>query len=460
MYKTSTASATAALEAQLPAVFEHYRPAPNFSIFNAAGDLEGRNGYFAFGEGVVCYGRSTRGKLQSSAAGPLADVSKYIQHDGCAVTLPFDISQVADNLRYERYADHPTWRSWIQETFVRDVYYWLRPSLPVGLRKHLQKAYLSDWDAIPFPGWPLDRTVDVFFERLIALAMRTLGADRMPFIWFWPEGYDACAIVTHDVETAAGRDFCWRLMDIDEEFGIKASFQVVPEQRYEVPQDFLRSIRERGFELNVHGLSHDGNLFRGREKFLERAGKINRYIEQYGSLGFRSPVLYRNIDWFQDLHISYDMTVPNVARLEPQRGGCCTVMPYFLPGGITELPITATEDYSVFHILGDYSGALWSQQMTAILASHGLMSFLAHPDYVSSPRALDTYKRLLADIARVRSDRRVWVTLPKEVDQWWRQRSRMTLIPSGAGWKIDGAGSDRARIAYAVLEGDRLVYEV
>jgi hypothetical protein len=103
---------------------------------------------------------------------------------------------------------------------------------------------------------------------------------------------------------------------------------------------------------------------------------------------------------------------------------------------------------------------LWGQQINAILASHGLMSFLAHPDYVSSSRALDTFRRLLSDIARVRSDRRVWVTLPKEVDQWWRQRSQMTLIPSGAGWKIDGAGSDRARIAYAVMDGDRLVYEV
>lgn len=460
MYNTSTVSATAALEAQLPAVFEHYRCPSNFAIFNTPANLDGRNGYFAFGDGVVCYGRSAGGKLQSSVAAPLTDVSKHVQYGGGAITLPFDLSQVADNLRYERYANHQTWRSWIQETFVRDVYYWLRPALPVELRKHLQKAYLSDWNAIPFPGWPFDRTVDVFFERLIALAMRTLGAARMPFIWFWPAGYDACAILTHDVETAAGRDFCGRLMDIDEQFGIKASFQVVPEQRYEVPQDFLRSIRDRGFELNVHGLSHDGNLFRGREKFLERAAKINEYVGQYGALGFRSPVLYRNIDWFQDLHISYDMTVPNVARLEPQRGGCCTLMPYFLPGGVTELPITTTEDYSVFHILGDYSGSVWKQQMSAILDAHGLMSFLAHPDYVSSPRAHDTYTALLEEIARVRSERRVWVTLPKEVDQWWRQRSRMALSPSGAGWKVDGAGSDRARVAYAVLDGDRLVYEI
>jgi len=44
--------------------------------------------------------------------------------------------------------------------------------------------------------------------------------------------------------------------------------------------------------------------------------------------------MYQNADWFQELNFSYDMSVPNVARLEAQRGGCCTVLPYALPGGI------------------------------------------------------------------------------------------------------------------------------
>ena len=62
------------------------------------------------------------------------------------------------------------------------------------------------------------------------------------------------------------------------------------------------------------------------------------------------------------------MSVPNVAHLEPQRGGCCTVMPYFI-GDILELPLTTTQDYSLFHILGDYSIALWKQQIELILGS-------------------------------------------------------------------------------------------
>jgi hypothetical protein len=323
----------------------------------------------------------------------------------------------------------------------------------------LQKAYLRDWHTIPFPNWPVDRSVDLLFERLIVLAMRFSGIARLPFIWFWPDGYNACAILTHDVETTAGRDFCSRVMDLDDAAGIKASFQIVPEKRYTVSAGYLQSIRDRGFEINVQGLDHDGNLFGSRREFLKSAERINRYAEQYRARGFRSPILYRNIDWFQDLNFSYDLSVPNVARLEAQRGGCCTVMPFFLPGRVIELPLTTTEDYSIFNVLNEYSTTLWKQQIQIILAGHGLMTFLIHPDYVISGRAQDVFKGLLEQMNQVRLDQNVWVTLPMEVDRWWRQRSEMTLVPAGSEWEIRGSGSDRATLAYACLDRDNLSYE-
>jgi hypothetical protein len=36
----------------------------------------------------------------------------------------------------------------------------------------------------------------------------------------------------------------------------------------------------------------------------------------------------------------------------------------------------------------------------------------------------------------------------------------MELVPCGNGWKISGPGSERARIAYAVLENGHLKYEM
>ncbi len=445
--------------AQSRSVADHYKSSPSFPRFKVTDDLKKPSGFFCFGDGIICYGQTT-GVAHPRVNGNLFNASQHVHSERGTIVLPFDIDEVLKNLRYERYLTPPATGRWRDQSWVQQIYYALRPMLPISFRKYLQRMYLRDWNSIEFPDWPVDCSVDLLLEKLLVLAMQQLRTKRVPFIWFWPEGHKACAILTHDVETTVGRDFTGRLMDIDDSFGIKASFQIVPEKRYSISPQYLETIRSRGFELNVHGLDHEGNLFQNRETFKESAKKINHYAKLYGCRGFRSPIFYRNVDWFQDLDFSYDMSVPNVARLEAQRGGCCTVMPYFLPGDVLELPLTTTEDYSLFHILNDYSTKLWKQQISTILKAHGLISFVIHPDYVVPTRAQAVYKELLDEIRRLQSERDVWVTIPRNVDDWWRQRSRMNLVPDGEGWTIQGTGANQAKVAYACLDGDRLVYEI
>jgi hypothetical protein len=281
----------------------------------------------------------------------------------------------------------------------------------------------------------------------------------VPFIWFWPDGASNCLIMTHDVETRAGRDFTPQLMDLDESYGIKASFQVIPEDRYQVSDEYVQEIRTRGFEFNIHDLNHDGHLYQKREEFLHRAKKINAYGHRYGAGGFRAGAMYRMLDWYDAYEFSYDMSLTNVAHLEPRRGGCCTVFPFFIDR-ILELPLTTAQDYSVFHILHDYSIALWKKQMDLIRQRNGLISFISHPDYLINRRARKVYETLLDHLRQMVAREKIWAALPGEVDQWWRARSQMKLVRNDSGWEIEGPGADRARIAFAVVEGDRLVYEL
>ena len=149
---------------------------------------------------------------------------------------PFDPAEVIDSLHYERYRQN---RPKQVHSAIAKLYYMVRPLMPVAVRKHLQKVHLNGWRDIPFPKWPVDRTADQVAEQLLLLALKTEGVDQIPFIWFWPNGATSCAVMTHDVETTTGRDFCSTLMDINDFFGIKASFQVVPERRYDVPSSYL-----------------------------------------------------------------------------------------------------------------------------------------------------------------------------------------------------------------------------
>ena len=369
-------------------------------------------------------------------------------------------AESVDNLRYERYTtDSPANRNGSHaKRLLRSAYYLIRPALPVSVRKHLQRTALRGWEKLPFPRWPVDCSVEEIFERLLKVCLESHDGARMPFIWFWPDGYQACTIMTHDVETAAGRDFVPRLMDIEESFGIRSSFQLVPEQRYEVPKAYREDISARGFEVNIHGLNHDGHLFDERLEFERRARRINEYAREWAVLGFRSPVLYRKQEWFSALEFSYDMSVPNVAHLDPQRGGCCTVLPYFI-GDILELPLTTTQDYSLFNIIGDFSIELWKRQMDLILQKSGLATFLIHPDYILGADTSRVFHSLLEYLTGICADRHVWCPLPKQVDAWWTQRNSMKLECRDGKWHVVGPGSERARVAYASLSGTDVVYQ-
>ncbi len=441
------------------AFLDYYRCPERFADFDLARSLSEDSGYFRFGHDTICYGRCSSGLRGELAGDGLHDASGDIRIDGSTLRLPFDPTQVINNLRYERYVanSHEGKKGLTAKGILRNTYYLVRPLMPVSVRRHFQRIHLRGWERMPFPDWPVDRTVERIVEKLLVLSLKAQAGDRMPFIWFWPHGLPSCAIITHDVETSSGRDFCSHLMDINDSLAIKTSFQIVPEKRYAVSQSFLNRIRERGFEINIHDLNHDGYLFSDQEEFLRRAKRINQYAREYGASGFRSGAMYRNVDWYNVFEFSYDMSVPNVAHLDPQRGGCCTVMPYFI-GKILELPLTTTQDYSLFHILDDYSIELWKRQIELITEKHGLVSFIIHPDYIIEKRARDAYKGLLGYLAQLRSEGKTWIALPGEVDLWWRQRSQMKLVPEGGTWRVEGQGKERARIAYACLEGDRLVY--
>jgi len=424
---------------------------------SASGDI----GFFQLGPGNICYGQCHTGVATDLKDCGAFDALKHVQFDGQTVQLPFAFTEVVENLRRERYRQKKLGNGnlFLESDSSRRFYYFFRDYLPSSIRRRLQKIYFRDWKELPFPAWPVDFTVDNLHEAYLRLFMELTGTKKVPFIWFWPEGAPNCLVLTHDVETSAGRDFTSYLMDLDDSFGFKASFQVVPEKRYEVSSAYVDEIRSRGFEFNVHDLNHDGRLYLDRKEFLHRAARINSFVHQYQSRGFRAGSMYRNQDWYDVFQFSYDMSVPNVAHLDPTHGGCCTVMPYFI-GKILEFPVTTSQDYTLFHILNDYSINLWKQQVNLIRGRNGLISIITHPDYLIEKNARHVYACLL-EYARSMTEReKIWAPLPRDVDLWWRARSQMQLVRKDNEWEITGPEKERARLAYAILEGDRLSYEL
>lgn len=442
------------------ALLERFKCADKLAEFSLHGELSRERGYFRLGDNAVGFGHCTA-DAAPVLNGQIPDVRQEVCIKSGRVELPFDPQEIADNLRFERYVTgfSLNGKQPMSKKVVRNAYYAFRPLFSVAFRRHLQRYYLRGWDSKPFPRWPVDTSVDLLLESCLRYAMLASGQHEVPFIWFWPDQASACALMTHDVETTAGRDFCPELMDINDEFKFPASFQVVPEKRYEVTAQYLEGMRSRGFEVAVQDFNHDGHLYSDRSEFERRATLIEKYRQEYQATGFRAAILYRNIDWLQEMNFSYDMSIPNVGHLDPQPGGCCTVFPYFL-NSMLEIPVTTIQDYSLFNILEQFSVDLWKVQTKRILEKNGLMSFIIHPDYIIEEKPKQVYRDLLTHLCELRENEGVWATLPRELDRWWRARNAMTLVPDGTGWKIEGPESHRAQVAYASLVDGNLSYRL
>jgi hypothetical protein len=80
------------------------------------------------------------------------------------------------------------------------------------------------------------------------LLLERSGTDRVPFIWFWPNGAPNC-LMTRDVETADGRDY----VTVDGS-GRILRHQGVLSGHPEALRGTRRvrsRIRARGFEFNI-----------------------------------------------------------------------------------------------------------------------------------------------------------------------------------------------------------------
>lgn len=243
----------------------------------------------------------------------------------------------------------------------------------------------------------IPRSVQIFLRRILVNIQRRKSGDVWPILhsaaakpdnWIgWPEGKQFAIILTHDVELQGGHDKCKQLLQLEKNLGFKSSFNFVPE-RYKVSPDLRKYITEQGFEVGVHGLYHDGKLFRSKEIFDERAIKINNYIKEWNSKGFRAPAMHHNLEWIKELNIEYDLSTFDTDPFEPQSDGVGTIFPFWIEGNGTknsyvELPYTLVQDFTLFILMKEKSIRIWKEKLDWVAMNGGMALLNVHPDYIN-----------------------------------------------------------------------------
>ncbi len=321
------------------------------------------------------------------------------------------------------------------------MYYFLRPFLPSFLRRCLQRSRnssmykSSDWF---IPAELLSDLTSVCQQIRDPAAEESVAWQQRTTIHPWPDGYRYSVSLTHDIETSEGLKRVATIAAIEEEFGLKSSWFVVPHS-YKLDHGLLNDLKARGHEVGIHGYNHDGRLFSARSIFDARVRPINEAGRRLQAAGFRAPMVHRNLEWMQALEFDYDASCFDVDPFQPMPGGVGGVWP-FMVGKLVELPYTLPQDHTLMITLGQPASEVWIRKMALIKKLSGMAMLITHPDYLDSPRRQDEYRRFCEHVA---AEEEKWLALPQEIASWWRQRQASVAQADGT---IDGPAADRGRV--------------
>ncbi len=295
------------------------------------------------------------------------------------------------------------------------AYYFLKPAIPWPIRLAVRRRWAAALRQTSRDVWPIDEASGV-----------------TPPGWpGWPNGKQFALVLTHDVEGVKGLQRVERLMALEQRLGFTSSFNLVPEEEYDVSDDLVQALARSGFEVGVHGLEHDGKLYNSRPRFELKAKRINSYIKRWGAQGFRSPLMQHRLGWLHQLNVEYDCSTFDTDPFEPEPDGVRTIFPFWVPGqdgtGYVELPYTLAQDFTLFGVLREKNINVWKEKLDWIALRGGMALLNTHPDYMcfdghkterdEFPVAL--YEEFLAHV-RDKYTSTFWAALPRDVNAFYR----------------------------------------
>lgn len=316
------------------------------------------------------------------------------------------------------------------------IYYRLRRWIPTAIRAKLQsirnQSIANDDD------WYLSHN---FVSCWTTAVDNEIREQRDPWVIHpWPDDFSHAIVLTHDIETQTGYDRIEQLAKVDEEFGFRSAWFLVP-HKYRIESSLIAELQRRGHEVGVHGYNHDGRCFESRKFFGDRLGPINAALANFRAVGFRAPMVQRNLVWMQELNVEYDASCFDHDPYQSMPGGIGSVWP-FRCGRFVELPYTLPQDHTLL-ALDRFGPEIWIEKHQLLRDLRGLALLITHPDYLDTPAKLDVYREFLSYLSEQHDG---WRALPQQVVSWWHKREASQIsheLTTQAS--IVGPAADRGR---------------
>jgi len=301
---------------------------------------------------------------------------------------------------------------------ILNIYYTLKPVLPRALQLSIRRQLARIKMLSCSDCWPIDK-----------------NCAKAPDDWTgWPGGNKFAFIITHDVDSAGGYAKCRDLAALEIEMGFRSSFNFVPEG-YRVEPGLRLYLKDNGFEVGLHGIRHDGKLYKTREIFDRNASIINSYLRDWDCVGFRSPSMHCVLDWIHKLDVEYDASTFDTDPFEPYPSGVQNIFPFVVKAAgngkaFVELPYTLPQDFTLFILMRHKTNVVWKKKLDWIAEQGGMALINVHPDYMNfggkkcgnEEYPADFYRDFL-DFIRNSHKSGYWHVLPRDMARYWAGRA-------------------------------------
>jgi len=240
-----------------------------------------------------------------------------------------------------------------------------------------------------------------------------------PISW---QGKKAVICLSHDVDSIQDYRDSLSVCRLNQKYGLKSTFNFLTHWGYDIDQGFLKECHNNGFEIGLHGYTHDIAIgIRPKERIKRELSwaleKLNHQAKGYRAPAFA--VTPRLLEVLKELGFKYDSSMKSVSCYGQ---AVETFYPYRYPRiGIWEIPLTIQDDrvFRDLNLSNEEGLGVIKELTQRVINIGGVMVINNHPKLINAK--MYYYKELLKWISSLDN---VWIATTGEVADFMEEREK------------------------------------
>lgn len=226
---------------------------------------------------------------------------------------------------------------------------------------------------------------------------------------------------SHDVDNQEDYRRIRKIYQLNKKYELVSSFNFLTNWGYEIEKKVLEELSDNGFEVGLHGYTHDIAFGIRSENRIRRELTIALKKLDFPVKGYRAPafaISRRLLKILKELGIKYDSSMKTISCYSSQSAE--VFYPYKYPGvGIWEVPLSIQDDrlFRDLHLSNEEAIGVIKELALRIIGIGGVCVINNHPSLIQ--KKMHYYEGLLEWVS---SFENAWVTTMAELVEFMEER--------------------------------------